>query len=621
MKSKYNTRLGSVRKYLDAGETDPEKEGRDRDNKPDDNLAYDRSAGINVKGIQRNLARLGYEVNVDGTWGDETEAAFQQYLEDEGGGRDSWYNPSRLISNWNFIPRNLEMVMSDVFHNQIKGDGESEDRYVTNWSGSEIDALQNIANNVLNEGRSAIQYGDYGTSEDRYSDVGGNSGILDMLSKAYNPEYNLKTTLGQAAIGVAPPWNGRPERKVIMDQYNFNDARGRNITDPQGWADVLTRTVNTRNPIYGAARGLGAQFGSGPEEGARTFLVLPEVNKYGGVKKYLNGGPDKLPPLDTSLVSDGTYNENYGETAFLNQMNALPKLNQLAAQSSPHPPQTFLNQDNRTESERALSDAQMDQTLARKEAIERGVNPNLAFMYPQSLQGDAKAMATYQYDNPMSSPIGLAANALAGATTAPLIGGAATRVNSAMGAAGETINAGINAGTSAVARTAPVQYLASSAVGRAGMAGANAVQSGLNAIGKPFAAAAESLGNTAAGKAATAALDSGTNLFGTSNRNIIGAYGKGYGVYNAPNVYNDLASGNILGAASGAAKLPIGSRGTIPNAIRTLKSANNYVSGLQGAYGLASGNLSARNALNTTKLLPGTTPVRIGYNMYSTIAG
>lgn len=619
MRSKYNTRLGSVRKYLDAGETDPEKEGTDRDNERRDNLSHDRSQGVNIKAIQRNLARLGYEVNVDGTWGDETEAAFQSYLEEEGGGRDSWYNPSRLFDA-PIIPRNLSMVASDVFHNQTQGE-DAEDRYVTDWSGREVSALQDITNNVLNEGRSAIQYGDYGTAEDRYSDVGGNSGILDMVSKAYNPEYNLKTTLGQATIGVAPPWNGRPERRVIMDQYNFNDARGRDITDPQGWEDVLTRTVSTTNPIYGAARGLGAQFGSGPGEGARTFLVLPEENRYGGVKKYLNGGPDKLPPLNTSLASDGTYTENYGETAFLNQMNALPKLNQPIEQSSPHPPQTFLNQDNRTDSERALSNAQMDQTLARKEAIERGVNPNLAFMYPQSLQGDAKAMATYQYDNPMSSPIGLATNALAGAATAPFVGGAATRVNSAMGAAGETINAGLNAGTNAVARTAPAQYLASSAVGRAGMAGANAVQSGLNTIGKPFSAVAESLGNSAAGRATTGALESGTNLFGTSARNVIGAYGKGYGVYNAPSIYDDLAAGNVLGAAASTAKLPIGARGTIPSVIKTLKTANNYVSGLQGAYGMASGNMSAKNALGATKLLPGTTPARIGYNMYNSVLG
>lgn len=49
----------------------------------------------------------------------------------------------------------------------------------------------------------------------------------------------------------------------------------------------------------------------------------------------------------------------------------------------------------------------------RREAIDRGINPNLAFMMPPGLQGDQQAAAEYQYDNMMTSPIGQIATAMA----------------------------------------------------------------------------------------------------------------------------------------------------------------------------------------------------------------
>jgi len=49
----------------------------------------------------------------------------------------------------------------------------------------------------------------------------------------------------------------------------------------------------------------------------------------------------------------------------------------------------------------------------RQEAINRGVNPNLAFMTPPGLMGDSRAAAEYQYDNMLTSPIGQIATGMA----------------------------------------------------------------------------------------------------------------------------------------------------------------------------------------------------------------
>lgn len=343
------------------------------------------------------------------------------------------------------------------------------------------------------------------------------------------------------------------------------------------------------------------------------------VNKNGGIRKAQNA----LPPFSLEqqpIQSESTFRPNYGEQAFLNQMNATPQLTQPKSEPAyPHPPQTFLNQDNRTDAERKLADAQINQTLKRQEAIERGVNPNLAFMYPQSLQGDSQAMAAYQYDNPMSSPIGLATNALAGASTARLTGSAANIVNNVSSRASDVINAGLNYGTNAIARTAPVQYLGSTGFGRGVVSGANYLQSGIKAVGKPFTSMMNYASNTGLGRATTSFLDSGTGLFGASTRDVLGAYGKAAGVLNAPDVYNNLMKGNILGAASGAAKLPIGTRGFIPSAIGTIKNVDSYVSAGEGLYGIGTGQFTSGNVLKTSKALPGTTPFRIGYGLGSTL--
>jgi hypothetical protein len=246
----------------------------------------DPASALNVKLIQQNLVDKGYDIGeygVDGNWGDATELAFRQYLEDEGGGRDSWYNPSR----WGTYPRAVTQSLSDAFYNQLGVDQTND--YITNWSNREVDAIYDASDRALQSGRGAFVYGDYATSEGSLDDVGGpNANIFTSVSRALNPSYNMKTVLGRAQIGIAPPYGDRGARRVIMDQYNFNDAANASVTDGEAWEAVKDRAKTTNDPVYGAFRGIGQQFGSEEGEGERTFLVLPERERMGGIRR--NGG-------------------------------------------------------------------------------------------------------------------------------------------------------------------------------------------------------------------------------------------------------------------------------------------------------------------------------------------
>lgn len=60
-----------------------------------------------------------------------------------------------------------------------------------------------------------------------------------------------------------------------------------------------------------------------------------------------------------------------------------------------------------------IDEERYNRDMRRRDAIARGINPNLAFTMPPGLQGDPQAAAEYQYDNMMTSPIGQIATAMA----------------------------------------------------------------------------------------------------------------------------------------------------------------------------------------------------------------
>lgn len=104
---------------------------------------------------------------------------------------------------------------------------------------------------------------------------------------------------------------------------------------------------------------------------------------------------------------------------------------------APQPQRTFLKPDNRSDRERAAADERFKADRKREEAIERGVNPNTAFMTPPGLGADNEARAAYEYDNPATSNIGQIAG---GIGFLPIDRG----LDVAMTAAGSAIRSGID---------------------------------------------------------------------------------------------------------------------------------------------------------------------------------
>jgi hypothetical protein len=104
---------------------------------------------------------------------------------------------------------------------------------------------------------------------------------------------------------------------------------------------------------------------------------------------------------------------------------------------APQPQRTFLKPDNRSDRERAAADERFKADRKREEAIERGVNPNTAFMTPPGLGADNEARAAYEYDNPATSNIGQIAG---GIGFLPIDRG----LDIAMTAAGSAIRSGID---------------------------------------------------------------------------------------------------------------------------------------------------------------------------------
>jgi len=136
---------------------------------------------------------------------------------------------------------------------------------------SELEALQRAAlramgGELLSGGQ--IGYDDYGTTEpgDRYADVGGtdNSGVL---RKVFDPDYNVKTTLGRARVERDPDTG----EYYVIDQYNFND-RPLEMSPLSAVVDVVRGTGDyegRRNQgAYGVLRGLGEAYGSPEGEGS-----------------------------------------------------------------------------------------------------------------------------------------------------------------------------------------------------------------------------------------------------------------------------------------------------------------------------------------------------------------
>jgi len=120
----------------------------------------------------------------------------------------------------------------------------------------EMKILKDITKKNLAKGKNTIEYADYATGT-QYGDVGGSAKNSEILKKATDPAYNLKTTLGQANINI------HGNDTIVSDQYNFNNR----VADPS-LAGYLKSIPDQGTSIYGQARNLGKHLGSSNEGGS-----------------------------------------------------------------------------------------------------------------------------------------------------------------------------------------------------------------------------------------------------------------------------------------------------------------------------------------------------------------
>lgn len=250
----------------------------------------------NISALQEMLVEQGHLDNksgkaIDNIWGPNTKAALESFLNDNEG-----ISGGQLPRGIGEIPLNVRALINDLTRNL---------KPITNQSvGKEgVKVTQDIVRKNLKKGKNFIEYGDYNTGT-RYGDVGGGEDPLKTMGKAYDPNYNLKTTAGQARIVTTPT------DTFLLDRYNFNDAR-------DGTLKTLASDIADKPNPYGIARSFGRNFGSKEGEGAPMLVnttegYVPDVFKNGGwLDSYEDGEGDKIKEqakedLDTftSLLED-----------------------------------------------------------------------------------------------------------------------------------------------------------------------------------------------------------------------------------------------------------------------------------------------------------------------------
>ena len=186
------------------------------------------------------------------------------------------------------MPMNMRQLAADVAGRQVRERlgwipgmeklGEligSREINELDLSPSEMRALQDavVSGGGGRGGGSRVQYADYDTGDDPYADVGGGGGSLELLGKAFDPSYSMKTTFGQAAVEYDPETGNY----YLNDRYNFNEADA----DQAGIGDALD-IVGGRvkgQGFYGLPRGIGEAFGSPTGEGSMARVNLGNLEE------------------------------------------------------------------------------------------------------------------------------------------------------------------------------------------------------------------------------------------------------------------------------------------------------------------------------------------------------
>ena len=181
------------------------------------------------------------------------------------------------IQNW--VPSNIRALASDVWVTQT-GIGDHKTFTEKNLSPKYQTVLKEIVKTNLTNKKMKIEYADYEThakGESQYRDVDASVTNPGLITKMFDPAYNLKTTLGQATIIIDENNN-----VIIKDRYNFNDAVDiQSVADALNAAAIIGYETGTLK-LYGAVRTIGTFFGSNDQEGAFVEINLGNYDELMG---------------------------------------------------------------------------------------------------------------------------------------------------------------------------------------------------------------------------------------------------------------------------------------------------------------------------------------------------
>lgn len=161
------------------------------------------------------------------------------------------------------IPTNVRQFVYDLF-------GGTETLTEKDLKKSEREALKAATLRAQRQGKKAIEYADYGTQkkgQSQYADVGGGGNALDFVSKVFDPNYSMKTTIGQARIEKDKEGN-----TIIVDRYNFNDA-----DDKFSFAGLMAGVKRAGFSPYAQIRNIARELGSGKGEGSEVRINLGKL--------------------------------------------------------------------------------------------------------------------------------------------------------------------------------------------------------------------------------------------------------------------------------------------------------------------------------------------------------
>ncbi len=161
------------------------------------------------------------------------------------------------------IPTNVRQFVYDLF-------GGTETLTEKDLKKSEREALKEAALRAQSQGKQAIEYADYGTQqkgESQYADVGGGGNALDFVSRVFDPEYSMKTTIGQARIEKDDDGN-----TIIVDRYNFNDS-----DDKFSFTGLMAGVKRAGFNPYAQIRNIARELGSGEGQGSEVRINLGQL--------------------------------------------------------------------------------------------------------------------------------------------------------------------------------------------------------------------------------------------------------------------------------------------------------------------------------------------------------